>query len=283
VPLLAKVASTMMLMLFLLVNLAVLILRTSKIQNYRPLFKAPLYPWLQFVSIPLYILLIVGMGWLPLAVTGGFFLLGALWYFVYARHRIQTESALLYMVRNSLSKVMYRSELESELRQIALERDDVIHDRFDELIKNCDILDIEDAQTRDEVFRRISEVVGERLNLPAQRIYEEFQDREKQSSTVIQEGLAIPHIVLEGHDLFEMVVARCRGGAVFPNQQMPVYTIFALVGSSDQRNYHLQALMAIAHIVQEHGFGSRWRKARGEEDLRDVLLLSSRRRHQAGG
>jgi amino acid transporter/mannitol/fructose-specific phosphotransferase system IIA component (Ntr-type) len=282
VPLLAKTASTMMLMLFLLVNVAVLILRTSRIQNYRPLFRSPLYPWLQVISIPLYAILIVSMGPVPLTVTGGFCLLGAAWYFLYVRHRIQTESALLFMVRNALSKVMVRSELETELREIAFQRDEVTHDRFDRLIKDCDILDLPEAVTRDELFRRISQVVGERLHLEPERVYQEFQDREKQSSTVIQEGLAIPHIVLEGTDLFEMVVVRCSGGALFPNQQTPVYTVFALVGSPDQRNYHLQALMAIAHIVQEHGFPTRWRKARAQEDLRDVLLLSGRRRHQGG-
>jgi mannitol/fructose-specific phosphotransferase system IIA component (Ntr-type) len=279
VDVLAKVASTMMLMLFLLVNVAVLILRTSRIQNYRPLFKSPLYPWLQVISIPLYAVLIAGMGVVPLVVTGAFGLLGGAWYWIYVRHRIQTESALLYMVRNALSKVMYRSELESELREIALQRDDVVHDRFDRLIKDCDIVDIPDAITRDELFRRISQVVGERLKLPPERVFQEFVDREKQSTTVIQEGLAIPHIVVEGQNLFEMVLVRCRGGAIWPDQQTPVYTIFALVGSRDERNYHLQALMAIAHIVQEHEFLKRWQQARSEEDLRDVLLLSSRRRH----
>jgi amino acid transporter/mannitol/fructose-specific phosphotransferase system IIA component (Ntr-type) len=279
VDVLAKVASTMMLMLFLLVNVAVLILRTSRIQNYRPLFKSPLYPWLQVISIPLYAVLIAGMGVVPLVVTAAFGLLGGAWYWIYVRHRIQTESALLYMVRNALSKVMYRSELESELREIALQRDDVVHDRFDRLIKDCDIVDIPDAITRDELFRRISQVVGERLKLPPERVFQEFVDREKQSTTVIQEGLAIPHIVVEGRNLFEMVLVRCRGGAIWPDQQTPVYTIFALVGSRDERNYHLQALMAIAHIVQEHEFLKRWQQARSEEDLRDVLLLSSRRRH----
>jgi len=38
--------------------------------------------------------------------------------------------------------------------------------------------------------------------------------------------------------------------------------------------------MAIAHIVQEPDFEERWFRARGIEQLRDVILLSSRDREQ---
>ena len=43
--------------------------------------------------------------------------------------------------------------LEDELRDILLERDDIIGDRFDKLVKNCEILDIKGAQPADKVFR----------------------------------------------------------------------------------------------------------------------------------
>ena len=36
--------------------------------------------------------------------------------------------------------------------------------------------------------------------------------------------------------------------------------------------------MAIAHIVQEGGFGQRWLDAPKAEHLRDILLLSDRER-----
>ena len=40
----------------------------------------------------------------------------------------------------------------------------------------------------------------------------------------------------------------------------------------------LRALMTIAHLVQEPDFEQRWAKARNAEELRDVVLLSSRKR-----
>ena len=38
-------------LLYIFVNLAVIIMRESKIQNYQPIFRAPLYPWLQILGV----------------------------------------------------------------------------------------------------------------------------------------------------------------------------------------------------------------------------------------
>ncbi|MDZ7795963.1 MAG: hypothetical protein U5N56_02485 [Candidatus Marinimicrobia bacterium] len=54
--------------------------------------------------------------------------------------------------------------------------------------------------------------------------------------------------------------------------------MFVLMGSLDERTYHLRALMAIANLVQESDFEKRWMEARNAEELRDVILLSSRKR-----
>ncbi len=275
---LVKVASTMMLMLFAMVNLAVIIMRGSKIQNYRPLYRCPFYPWFQIIGIVLYIFLITEMGAVPLITTGIFALIGVMWYVIYIRPRIDRESAFIYMVKNIVSKEIYRSELEEELREIALERDEVTHDRFDQLISNCAILDIEGSIDSNELFNRAADALAPRLDTTKEELLKLFLAREKGSSTVIQPGLAIPHVIVEGDKLFDILLVRCKDGVLFPQSDVPVQTAFVLVGSADQRNYHLRALMAVAHIVQEHGFTERWLSAPHGEHLRDIVLLSSRQR-----
>ena len=109
-------------------------------------------------------------------------------------------------------------------------------------------------------------------------LLEKFRAREAESSTVLQPGMAIPHVIVEGEKLFDIVLVRCREGIVFEGVGEPVQTAFILVGSPDERNYHLRALMAIAHIVQEPEFTQRWLAAGDSEHLRDLLLLSGRRR-----
>lgn len=276
---LVKVASTMMIVLFLMSNLAVIVMRGSKIQNYRPLFKSPAFPWIQLAGIFIYLALIIEMGWAPLATTAIFFLLGALWYMLYVRPHTSRESAFIYLVRNVLSRKMYRSDLEDELREIALERDEVIQDRFDHLIRDCVILDLPEGTDAETLFEKASEIFSQRLGLDAEQLLKLFHERERESSTVIQPGLAIPHIVVEGQNKFDILLVRCKEGIAFAESEHPVYAAFVLAGSPDERNYHLRALMAIAHIVQEEELIERWIAAHSQENLRDIILLSERKRN----
>ena len=275
---LVKVASTMMLVVFLLVNLAVLIMRTSRIQNYRPLFRSPMFPWFQVAGICLYTVLIAGMGAAALLTTAVFALLGLLWYVLYVRARISRESALVYMVRKAVSREIYRAELEEELREIALERDQVVHDRFDRLIQNAAVLDLPGPIDPEELFHKTAAALAQRLPVSEQELFRLFVEREKQSSTVIQPGLAIPHIIVPGKELFDVLLVRCREGVNFPGREEPVRVAFVLAGSLDERNYHLQALMAIAHVAGQHEFMARWLAAAHGENLRDLVLLSDRKR-----
>lgn len=275
---LVKMASTMMLLLLGMVNAAVLIMRASGVQNYRPQFRSPWYPWLQIAGMFCYGLLIIEMGRGPLTMTAVFFLLGALWYFLYVRRRVDRESALVYMVKSIVSKEIARSRLEDELRQLAFERDEVVHDRFDHLLHDCAILDIGGAIPAEEVFRKAADLLADRLDVNADLIYQRLRERETQSSTVIMPTVAIPHIIVPGEEMFDLVVVRSKGGIQFPGKDQPVKAAFILAGSEDERNYHLQALMAIAHIVQEHEFLRRWLDAGADQDLRDITLLSKRKR-----
>jgi amino acid transporter/mannitol/fructose-specific phosphotransferase system IIA component (Ntr-type) len=284
---LVKVASTMMLILFLLMNASVLIMRGSRIQNYRPLFRMPFAPWLPLAGIVAYAYLIVEMaltmGPAPVITTGVFVAAVAVWYVAYVRPRITRESAIVYLVRRIVSRDMYRPALEEELKSIALERDEVVHDRFDRLVADCPILDIQESLDADEFFRRVSRTLAERLDMPADDLRERFERREAETSTVVDPGLAIPHVVVPGENRFDVVLVRCREGIEFPGHAEPVRIAFVLVGSQDQRNYHLRALMAIAHISQEHGFTDRWLAAPDAEHLRDIVLLSGRARDKPKG
>ncbi|MCK5862090.1 MAG: amino acid permease [Candidatus Hydrogenedentes bacterium] len=273
---LVKTASTMMLLIFMLDNISVIIMRQSGLQNYRPTFKAPLYPWLQIGALIIYVFIIIEMGPLPMMLTGGFALASAAWYFIYVGKRIQYESAFVHMVKRIVAKRVDRSGLEDELRQITLERDQVVYDRFDLLVSKCTILDVEGPITAKHMFRTAAEALSPRLEMKEDCIYQLLLDREKESSTVIRPGLAIPHIIVEGKGIFDLLLVRCKEGVVFSELNPLVTTMFILIGSLDERNFHLRTLMTVAHIVQEPGFQERWQQAPDADSLRDIILLSSR-------
>jgi len=275
---LVKTASTMFLISFALANASVVVMRSARIQGYRPSFRAPLCPWLNIAAILVYAFLIADMGRIPLLATAGFLAAAGIWYATYVHRRVRRESAIVYMVRAILSKQIKRTGLEDELLRISLERQGIKGDRFDQLIRNGLILDVERRIDATELFRRVSDELGARLSIDSDVLYDLFLAREMESSTVISPGLAIPHIVVEGRGVFDVALVRCRPGIVFSGLHAPVHTCFFLVGSSDERSFHLRVLVAIAHIVQEPDFEERWKEARNEGELRDIVLLSRRKR-----
>jgi mannitol/fructose-specific phosphotransferase system IIA component (Ntr-type) len=190
--------------------------------------------------------------------------------------RIDRQSALVFLVRRLVSKDIAERGLEDELRGIALERDDVQLDRFDELVRTCPVIDEKERLTPDDFFRQASRILAERLDQAPETVYQRLLERERESSTVLRPGLAVPHIIVEGEDRFDLLIVRCHEGVAFDEVHEPIHAAFVLAGSRDQRNLHLKALMAIANVVEQGDFDARWLKARGAEELRDIVLLSGR-------
>ncbi|MHC4518036.1 MAG: amino acid permease [Planctomycetota bacterium] len=278
---LVKTASTLKILLFILTNASVIIMRESKIQSYRPLFRSPLYPYGHIIAIVAYAALIIDMGVVPLSISAGFVGLSVAWYWLYVSKRVKRASAVMHIVERVTDKAIKTVTLENELRDILIERDNIIEDRFDQLIRDCEILDVEGEQRSETVLRQAAARLAKRLQLDEFVLFEKFLHREKESSTVIQPGLAIPHVIVEGENKFDVMLVRAGEGIRFSQAKEPVKVMFILAGSKDQRNYHLRALMAIAQIVQEKSFEEKWLAARGTEGIRNLILLSTRQRDQA--
>ncbi|MCF7918807.1 MAG: amino acid permease [Candidatus Cloacimonetes bacterium] len=276
---LVKTASAMMLLLFALINLSVIVMRESRIQNYQPSFKSPLYPWLQIIAIFLYLFLIFEMGIKVIVTVGIFIVLGYIWYAIYGKIRTNRESALVYLVKRIKSSELAAAELETELREIIMERDSIQHDRFDLLIEICPVLDIKEAISKDDFFARIAGLLSEKLSCGEREIFQKLTSREAESSTVILPDLAIPHLIVSGENRFEIALVRARKGIYFSEENPAVRTVFVIAGSPDERRFHLQALAAIAQIVQIPDFQEKWLQAQNEDSLRDVITLAQRSRH----
>ncbi len=278
---LVKTASTVMIILFILVNLSIIIMRESKIQSYRPMFRCPLYPYLQIFAIIAYLALLLDMGKVPLAVSGLFIVLSAAWYFLYVRRNVSRASAVMHVVERVTDRQLKTVTLENELRDILLERDEIIEDRFDRLIRNCTILDIEKKMDSEQLFRDVADILAKQLDEDEYVVFEKLLAREAETGTIIQPGFAIPHVVVEGEHKFDIVLVRAKQGVTFPKSPEPVRIMFFLAGSKDERNYHLRALMAIAQIAQEKEFEQRWLNSRDVEGIRNLILLSTRKRDTA--
>jgi mannitol/fructose-specific phosphotransferase system IIA component (Ntr-type) len=275
---LVKTGSTLMIILFILVNASVIMMREGRIQSYRPRFKSPLYPYMHIFAIVAYGALIIDMGKVPLLITAAFFALSIAWYRFYVSRRVSRASAAMHVVERVTDRQLQSVTLENELRDILLERDDVIEDRFDQLIRQCRILDIKGRTSAEKVFREVARILETRLDINEYILFEKFLHREAEGGTIVQPGLAIPHVVVQGEKKFDVLLVRAIEGIDFAHAADPVRAMFVLAGTRDERNYHLRALMAIAQIAQEKNFEQRWLAARDIAALRNLILLSKRKR-----
>ena len=275
---LVKTASTIKILLFAFVNIAVIIMRESGIQNYRPKFKSPLYPWIQIFAVIAYGFLIIEMGTTPILIAGLFMIGGLLWYWFYGRIRSNRESALFHIVQRIKAKELPTTSLETELREIIRERDEILKDRFDHIIEKCSILDIEKSMNKEELFKLVAENISSSLEKTPKIILKKLIEREEDRTTVLTDNLAIPHIIIEGEKEFDILLIRCKEGIFFSEQAPKIQIVFVIAGTRDERTFHLQTLAAIAQIVQNVNFEKKWLKAKSKEALRDIILLGERKR-----
>ena len=99
----AKLASAFQIMVFALINAAVLAFREGSAE-YEPEFTSPLYPWIQLFGVVTGFLLLTQMGTVALVgavviVTGS-----VIWYVVYVRRRVDREGVAVDAVRRRISR-----------------------------------------------------------------------------------------------------------------------------------------------------------------------------------
>ncbi|MFC1670507.1 amino acid permease [Spirochaetota bacterium] len=275
---LVKAASSVVIITYMFSCIALIILRESRLHGYQPSFKAPLYPWIHILGIICYGFLLVEIGYEAFFACTVLIAIGFIIYFSYGRKRGEKESALLHLIERITTKELTSHSLETELKGVIRERDDITHDRFDHIIEDSIILDIKNCMHYENFFRHAADSMAGRLSLEPEVLFQRLMDREKESSTALTPHMAIPHVVVEGEKEFDILIARCRDGIEFSDISPHVHAIFVLAGTKDERNFHLRALSAIAQIVQDPGFEKKWMRAKTTEVLRDIVLLGKRRR-----
>ncbi|KUK91948.1 MAG: Amino acid permease-associated region, partial [Marinimicrobia bacterium 46_43] len=275
---LVEAASTVLMLTYILACLGVIILRESALHNYRPLYKSPFYPWLQIAGVIGLIYVLYEVGTDAYLISAALILVAFAYYWFFARKMVSKESALLHLVSRITNKQLVTGTLEDELKQIIRERDDISMDRFDHLVEKAPILDLKGTVSRDELFRLSAKKLSERLNIDEKKLTELLKKREEEGSTLLTPSLAVPHVIVEGSNRFELLIIRAKEGIQFSEDYPGVKTVFVIAGSRDQRSFHLRALAAIAQIVQKRDFEKRWYEATNEQGLRDIILLSTRDR-----
>ena len=110
----AKLASAFMVMMFILVNAAVVVLRETSAQWYNPPFRSPLYPYVQIFGIVSGIILLVLLGWVPFLSIIAIFIIGVAIYFNFGNKTRRTGVLRKYGHRPALYLLYKRKNKEKK-------------------------------------------------------------------------------------------------------------------------------------------------------------------------
>jgi len=290
IEILVTTASTIILASYLLNNVAVLVMRAGRLTSYRPTFRVPFTPVVQIIAMALFVFFIVDLGAAGLLVTGGLVVSSLAVYLIYGRRKHSGEFALLHVIERITNRAITGDHLEQELQAILHEKDEVHLDEVDHVMANATTLDLPAEASLNIAFQHIAENLAARLDtgtsgpdttrLDPESIRGLLWERENESSTALSEFVAVPHLIVPGEGSFQLVCARSSTGVDFGADHPSIKAIFVLAGTRDNRSLHLRTLAALAQIAMDPAFESEWLAARKPERLREVLLLSDRRRTQ---
>jgi APA family basic amino acid/polyamine antiporter len=278
----AKLASALQLVLFGLINIAVIVMRESRIESYDPGFRAPFYPWLQLVGVFVALVLVAEMGWLPVLFTAGVVAACFGWYTNYARHRIARHGAI-YHVFERLGRRRFAG-LDRELRDIMKEKGLRAQDPFDELVARSSVLDYDAPVSLPELLREASGRLATRLDVPTDALADGLGRAIGIGEAAIAHGAALLHTRLSSFQGSELVLVRARGG-VRPDgpasdlvgaDGIAVRAVFCLVSGESDPGLHLRILAQIASRVEAPDFVETWLAAPHEHELKEVLLRDDR-------
>lgn len=273
-----QVASTVVMLSYVLTNLSLLIIRESGVMNYRPSFRCPLYPILPIFCILLFCVLIWMLGDTSMGISFGLIIFSGLLYLRYGL-RVKRQYALQQLV-GRLAKPDYEVPvLEKELREVVRMRDGVSEDPFDRALEQASVLVVDHEVTREELFELAAKAAAPNLGMDAAELRDKLIARERASSTVIAPGVAIPHVMLnQEKDKFQIVLVKCEHGIQNWGEEDDggINTAVFLFASEDRRAAHLRALAMIAQIIMGANFERRWRLARTPQQFREVFLMANR-------
>jgi mannitol/fructose-specific phosphotransferase system IIA component (Ntr-type) len=275
---LVKTASLLKILLFIFVMLSLIVMRASKIRHYQPKYRSSFYPWIQIVGIVGLVVLIIEMGLFPMLLVGVFILFGFLWYWFFARDKIWREYSLLHLVERITGEKTTGYLVDEELREILIDRDDITEKRFEQVINNCDVVDINKYLPPDELARLISHKLAERLDTDEEQLFKLLMEREKEPEFIVHPGIAIFSHVIKGRDKFGIILVRSKKGLIVSDDIDPIHAFIVVVSSPDQQSFYLHSLMWMVQIAEETDFEKEWINAHDCEELKDIILSSWKKR-----
>ncbi|HEY5653966.1 MAG TPA: PTS sugar transporter subunit IIA [Pontiella sp.] len=109
-------------------------------------------------------------------------------------------------------------------------------------------------------------------HITQEELYESIVDREREMSTAMGRGIAIPHGHIEKGPAIQGVMGICRDGVDFDSPDgQPVKLIMLIVTPTDKRDMHLKVLSSLSSMVSDEAIRTRLIAAISPEDAMEVI------------
>jgi basic amino acid/polyamine antiporter, APA family len=287
---LASLGSAFLLLIFALVNLAVIIMRESGFEAYAPGYRSPLYPWVQVIGILAMVGLIFSLGIFALLFVAAIIGMSSGWYWFYARGRVAKRGAIYTLLR----RVSEQGDpgVDLELWQLLQERGTSEEDSYEELVARAEIVDLTTAVELEGVMDEVAERLADGA-LPKAEIRKRLEQVGAQGITP-GSGKAVifetRHPELE-HPVLALVRSRngvaLDQGSAFPGQDegtfepdstdaLRVRALIFLLSPAERTTQHLRTVAELASQVEAPEFPQRWGDASSDQDLKEALLRHER-------
>jgi amino acid transporter/mannitol/fructose-specific phosphotransferase system IIA component (Ntr-type) len=255
-----KLASAFQLLIFGLLNLAVIVMRESKIDFYRPGFRMPLYPWLPVAGIVIPLYLVAQMGTKPLVLSSVLVLAAAGWFSFYALPRVRRTGAVFHLFRR-LGRKRHRG-LDHELRKIVSERGPENRETYGELIEEARIVETGKATDFREAMESGAHTLAEEMDLAVEDLSRLLVDEVDHGLMPVANGVAILHHRFAALERDHLLILRLPQTVrvEFDEQTAqilnhgPVDTVIFLLSPEQSPGRHLRILATLAAQVEAAGF-----------------------------
>lgn len=275
----AKFASAFQLLLFILINSAVIIMRESLIPNYAPGYRSPYYPWVQIFGITASLSLLIYMGTMILVSMLIVIVLFISWFYLYAKKRVVRRGAILHWFARIGSQQF--AGLENELWDILKQKGMRKNDPLIQVVSNATLMHLKGKQTFDSLSDAASKVLAPLSNASQDELKMGFDRKLNLGSTPITHGLCMAGLRLVGLEDIHLVIIRCPDTFSFDlkdvhgdvyNEHTGTLALF-LLSPEQKANTHLR-LMANWMTQAEHAnLAHRCTSSLSDDNIRHLLFL----------
>jgi len=166
--------------------------------------------------------------------------------------------------------------LDEELSEIIIERDNITMKRFENLIENCPVMDLEKSLPVYSISKMIAKSLSKQMNIRYSRLLKLLVNRQKDPEVVISSGVACISICIPGHGKFKTMLVRDREGISFSDRSSPVNFAFVILYTSDEYVFNLHVLSWIVEMVKGSDCEKKCKECKNPEQIRETILSSWR-------